>query len=86
MRSAAGWFIRIRLVCSICRRHEDCNGYFGMYYGGVFCDAGHVGEARVCLRNCGDGLDDVCPAGEVCVSRPESIFRPCLYQCRPPGG
>lgn len=55
-------------LCGSCRSNRDCNGYVGNYYGGVFCEEGRAGaeDEKVCLKNCGYGLDDTCPEGTVC--------------------
>jgi len=53
-------------VCSPCRDNADCAGYTGNFYGSVFCD--DVLGDELCLLNCGNGLDDLCPPGTECRS------------------
>jgi len=42
--------------CAPCDDHEDCAGYIGYYYGGMYCDDRIDGLGSVCLRDCGQEL------------------------------
>ena len=55
-------------LCSTCAANEECAGFIGMYYGGVFCDDRLDGEGPLCLQDCGNGLEDRCPAGTTCTA------------------
>ena len=59
-------------VCSTCQENEDCVGWIGMYYGGVFCEA-MDDEISYCLQDCErdatlcDNVDGTVCDGGFCV-------------------
>ncbi len=53
-------------ICSPCQDSEECVGYIGNYYGGVFCEERIAGEGARCYRDCGEGLEDRCLPGTTC--------------------
>jgi len=68
-------------MCSPCTNHEQCNGFIGMYYGGVFCTESDAGDGPLCLKDCGGGTEDRCFDGTVCTPMADGES-----YCVPPGG
>jgi hypothetical protein len=53
-------------LCDPCTEGDQCAGYVGNYYGGVFCEDRVPALGRVCMRDCGEGNEALCPTGATC--------------------
>ncbi|MBN1947026.1 MAG: zinc-dependent metalloprotease [Bradymonadales bacterium] len=76
-------------ICSECEVDEDCVGYIGDYYGGVFCVEMEPGVSY-CLQDCSEPQDeDVVPEQEACDYLSGYVCEydvPWGYACVPPHG